>query len=236
MNFVTMILTAAALCVVAFAAALFASGHSLRDCAEMLGRERILALNALGDNTTPNGSYSLFSDAAITTRHLLVKRGSDAKHAAVISAASDEPLGVCFDEASAAEEAIGVQSLGVRPNTVPMVAQGTIAADVDVYSYGNGKVTTEPSTAGTYWKVGKSRTASSAGLVIEVEPCQPRKLVVLALPGNTDSEFANLTISASYAQAEVQALRTKCEELADDFRALAGALASGSTDVKFLAS
>lgn len=38
--------------------------------------------------------------------------------------------------------------------------------------------------------------------------------------GNANSEISDLTISASYTQAEVQALRDKCEELADDVRAL----------------
>ena len=43
--------------------------------------------------------------------------------------------------------------------------------------------------------------------------------------GNTDNEIGGLTISAAYSQAEVQALRDKCEELADDVRALKAALA-----------
>ena len=38
--------------------------------------------------------------------------------------------------------------------------------------------------------------------------------------GNVDGEIAGLTISDSATQAEVQALRDKCEELADDVRAL----------------
>lgn len=38
--------------------------------------------------------------------------------------------------------------------------------------------------------------------------------------GNTDNEIGGLTISAAYSQAEVAALRDKCEELADDVRAL----------------
>ena len=38
--------------------------------------------------------------------------------------------------------------------------------------------------------------------------------------GNADSEIGGLTISAAYDQTEVQALRDKCEELADDVRAL----------------
>ena len=44
--------------------------------------------------------------------------------------------------------------------------------------------------------------------------------------GNTDNEIGGLTISAAYSQAEVQALRDKCEELADDVRALRSALSS----------
>ena len=44
--------------------------------------------------------------------------------------------------------------------------------------------------------------------------------------GNTDNEIGGLAISATYSQAEVQALRDKCEELADDVRALKAALSS----------
>jgi hypothetical protein len=39
--------------------------------------------------------------------------------------------------------------------------------------------------------------------------------------GNTDGEIGGLTVSNPPTQAEVQALRDKCEELADDVRALA---------------
>ena len=38
--------------------------------------------------------------------------------------------------------------------------------------------------------------------------------------GNTDGEIAGLTFSATYSQTEVEALRDKTEELADDLRAL----------------
>lgn len=38
--------------------------------------------------------------------------------------------------------------------------------------------------------------------------------------GNTNSEIGGLTIGATYSQSEVQGLRDKCEELADDVRAL----------------
>ena len=38
--------------------------------------------------------------------------------------------------------------------------------------------------------------------------------------GNVDGEMGGLTISDPQTQAEVQALHDKCEELADDVRAL----------------
>lgn len=139
---------------------------------------RRVRYNAIGDGSRQ--VLSLRADAVMATRNLLVKVGSDASHAAVISAAANEPLGLCTDEAAAAEDPIAVAMLGVADKTVPMVAQGTIAANVDVYSYGDGTVTTVPTAAGTFWKVGKSRTASTAGLEIEVEPCLPVLTKVVA--------------------------------------------------------
>jgi hypothetical protein len=44
--------------------------------------------------------------------------------------------------------------------------------------------------------------------------------------GNTNNEIGGLAISAAYSQAEVTALRDKCEELADDVRSLKAALAA----------
>ncbi|WP_397379588.1 hypothetical protein [Prosthecobacter sp.] len=143
---------------------------------------RRVRFNALGDGT--HHTLSLRADAAIATKFLLVKRGSDAKHAAVCAAASDEPLGVSTDEAAAVEDPIAVQLLGTVKKTVLMVAQGSINADVDVYSYGDGTITTTPATAGTFWKVGKSRTAGSAGLEMEVEPCLPVLTKVVANAAN----------------------------------------------------
>lgn len=49
--------------------------------------------------------------------------------------------------------------------------------------------------------------------------------------GNTNAEIGGLTISAAYSQVEVQALRDKCEELADDVRALSVLLHQIRTDL-----
>ncbi len=38
--------------------------------------------------------------------------------------------------------------------------------------------------------------------------------------GNANSEIGGLTIGSTYSESEVEALRDKCEELADDVRAL----------------
>lgn len=42
--------------------------------------------------------------------------------------------------------------------------------------------------------------------------------------GNANGEISGLTISSSYSEAEIEALQTKCEELADDVRAIHAAL------------
>jgi len=44
--------------------------------------------------------------------------------------------------------------------------------------------------------------------------------------GNTDNKIGSLSIGAVYSQVEVQVLRDKCEELADDVRALKAAISS----------
>lgn len=49
--------------------------------------------------------------------------------------------------------------------------------------------------------------------------------LVPAAFGSADGAISGLTISAAYAQAEVQALRAACETLADDARALRATLA-----------
>jgi hypothetical protein len=186
---------------------------------------RRVRFNALGDGT--HCVLSLKADAVIATKFLLMKRGTDANHAAVCAAASDEPLGLCTDEAAAAEDSIAVKLLGIVKETVLMVAQGNIAADVDVYSYGDGTITVEPTAAGTFWKVGKSRTAGSAALEMEVEPCRPDKLIVLAALTCTNGTAAGA--------ADLAALKTEMELATDDLRRLAAALATPCR-VKILAA
>jgi len=116
-------------------------------------------------------------DAAITTRNLLVKRGTDADHVAVCGA-SDRPRGVCTDEAEAAEDIVNVIPLSAIGRTVLMVASETIEDDEDVYTDASGKVQDLPLDAGTYYKVGRALEGAAANEEFEVEPCHPVALVV----------------------------------------------------------
>ncbi len=169
---------------------------------------------------------TFLADAALSTRYLLVKSGTDSAHVAVCGA-SDQPLGIATDEPSAAEEGVNVDLLGIQSEGKLLIASGAITAGSYVYTAANGKVQAEPTSAGTYWRVARALSAASGdGDRLEVIPQDPLKLVVIAAFGNANSEISGLTIGGSYNQAEIQALRTACEELADDVRTLATALSS----------
>lgn len=141
----------------------------------------ILRVNALTDGTHATGRIGhLLADAALTTRHLLVKTGSDAAHFAACGA-GDRPLGLCIDEPSGAEEAATIAFLGAAPGTVRMVGSEAIAAGADVYTAASGKVQDEPTSAGTYYHVGRAITACSAdGDTFEVTPRLPQLVKVIA--------------------------------------------------------
>lgn len=118
----------------------------------------IMACNALTDGIHKSGVLGhLRADAANTARHLVVRRGSDADHFA-LGTASAEPLGLCQDTPSAAEELGAVALFGVTPGTLIAVGSEAIAADADVYCAANGKLQDRPTVAGSYWKVGKAIT------------------------------------------------------------------------------
>jgi len=175
---------------------------------------------------THQGAITRKVDAAITTRYLLAKEGTDDDHVDKCGAA-DIPIGVMTDEAKAAEDNIAVELLGGSKRTLLMVASEAIDAGTYVYTAANGKVQDEPASAGTYYLVGKALSDAAAdGDEIEVQHCFPIKLVVQATFGNTDNEIGGLTISGAYTQAEVVALRDKAEELADDVRAIRTSLAA----------
>lgn len=188
----------------------------------------ITALNAITSGSNPSGKASRLADAAHAYRYLLVKTGSDINHMAV-SGASDLPLGPCFDQPSEAEHSGGVNFLGAVQGTVLMVASAAIAAGVDLFTAANGEVQAEPTVAGTYYKVGRSVDASTgAHEELEVEPCAPVKLIVLAALASTDG-------TAGAASADLPGLAAEAEKIGDDLRRIAAAFASASM-VKILAA
>lgn len=186
-------------------------------------RSRRLGLTAAVNTLPPNwgkvsNGKTLLSSAAVATRFLLGKFGADATHVAVIAAASDEPIGVMTDEASAAEEEMFVELLGLTNRTVPVVAKVATTLNCDLYSNGDGKVTIKPTSAGTYWRVGKGLTAATAdGDVIEMLPCRPKKLIVVSA-----LDSANGALAAATGSVAAQAAET--EKLGDDVRKIAAAL------------
>lgn len=189
-----------------------------------LGAPSVIEINAA---VYENGKRGYLADAAIATRHYLVKAGSDANHVAVCAAASDEPLGIAQDEPAAAEEGVNVAVLGAVPGTILGVAGEAITANEDVYSKGDGTLMDEPTQAGTFWKVGRSKTAqATAGQEIEFEPCLPQKVVIIAALTSTNGTAAGA--------ADLAALKDEAEKIGDDVRAIAAALATPAL-VKVLA-
>lgn len=212
---------------------------------------------------TIDGDVPYKTDDTVSTRHLLFKQGSDANHIAICGA-SDEPLGTVDNKSLVAEDRCTLLALGLKA-TRKMVASEAISAGEDVYTAASGKVQDEPASAGTYYLIGQARTAAGAdGDVIDVYTCRPVRVIVLALPGNANSEISGVTLAAetstngtaAAASADLAALAaeaekigddvrdvrakfatlvTKLEELGDDFRALSAGAAQPSL-LKWLAS
>ncbi len=119
---------------------------------------------------THDGNITKAADAAITERWLLGKIGSATDRVAVCGA-SDTPIGVITDEASAIGDLVNVSLLGSSRGTVRMVASAAIAQGALVEPAAGGRVATLGAGAGTHHVVGRALdAATSAGDIIEVDP------------------------------------------------------------------
>lgn len=143
-----------------------------------LKRPRVLLFGNIAEGCHPEGRIGKLSDAAITSRYLLGKAGSDADHVAVCGA-SDVPLCIIEDEASAAELPISTARLGATDGTSKMVASEAIAVHARLVPAASGQVKALPAAAGTYWVVGRAEAAAAAaGDEFEVTPCFPHQVTV----------------------------------------------------------
>jgi hypothetical protein len=174
-------------CIAIMAGILYALAPSLRKPWHITRKARgllkggIFCANAYGaTGYWPNGRKTLLADAAHSARHLLCKAGTDSGHIAVISAASDEPLGFCIDEPDAAEAEATLQLAGLGPDTVIGIAGEAVTAWEPAYSKGDGKLMDQPTSAGTFWRVGTFLEDGASGAEVAVWPSKPQKIIVVA--------------------------------------------------------
>jgi len=214
----------------ALAALLSAQGPSRRP-GSLFARRPVFANVAQG---THAGYVTVTAASAFTGKYLLAKADSTAGEIDVCGA-SDCPVGVATDEANVGDP-LALKILGVSPQSVLVTASGALAAESYLYAAANGQVQTEPTTAGTYYLIGRAlNAATAAGDHIEAETCVPVKLIVLAKPTSTVGAITGLTFSSTPTQAQVQALQTAVATLAGDFLAVTGAAAT-PTLIKVLTS
>lgn len=109
-----------------------------------------------------DANVTRLTDAAITTRFLIVKVGTDTDHIAV-AGAQDIGIGVVADEADAAERNVTVGLFGRGP-TKRMVASEAIAVGGKCFQAASGKI----AASGTNFVGIALRAAAADGDVIEV--------------------------------------------------------------------
>ena len=141
---------------------------------------------------------------------------------------TDKVVGLAAADVDNSTGADGDLSLDVEFGIFEVKYTGTAPTRADVakraplYLSDDNTVTLDasntPPVAGALFAL----SATSGMCWIAVGPVIPMAPAITL--GNTDGEIGGLTIGGTYSQSEVQALRAKCEELADDVRALVLAL------------
>ncbi len=139
--------------------------------------------------------------------------------ATVALAGAGELAPFVIEEGGASGELITLRPLHSGTN-VRVISGATIAGGVLVASASTGKLAA--ATAGQY-VVGVTEEDSASGNYTLIRPLAAgtRATVAAAFTAqNTDGEIAALTFSATATQAECEALRDKCEDLAEDILAI----------------
>jgi hypothetical protein len=150
-----------------------------------IGRNSVaafLANNAILVNITPKGRATAVADAAFTSRYLIAKRGAE-YYSIAIAGQGDTPYAVVPDMTPTTDTDLSyplpVNILGLNEDTERMICSGAIAIDQLLTTDAGGQVRAVPGSAGTYWVLGKAKTATVAqGDQVEVIPCFPHQVTV----------------------------------------------------------
>lgn len=133
-------------------------------------------------NITPKGRGTALSASTLTRRYLLVKQGADPEHIDICGV-NDTPFAVCPDMTPTTDTdtsyPLPYNILGLDEDTERMVVNSATNMGDLLVPAGNGLVQTLPATAGTYWVVGRGKTATAAQYdLVEVAPCFPYQVTV----------------------------------------------------------
>ncbi|MCC5790957.1 MAG: hypothetical protein JJT75_15105 [Opitutales bacterium] len=150
----------------------------------------LIAANGAPPNLSRDGSFRRVAEEDIT-RHLILAKGI-ADRGVVIADADDEPFYVAQDTADDGS-GLAVDALGATQGTLHMIADASITSNADAYLADGGKVVPQPTTAGTYHMVGKVKEGGAQDDPIEVIPCKPVRVVILA----SDADIAALRAAAT---------------------------------------
>jgi hypothetical protein len=141
-----------------------------------------LANNAILVNVTHKGCATAVADAPFTSRYLIAKRGAE-YYSIAIAGQGDTPYGVVPDMTPTTDTDLSyplpVRILGLNEDTERMICSGALAIDQLLTTDAAGQVRALPSAAGTYWVLGKAKTATVAqGDQVEAIPCFPYQVTV----------------------------------------------------------
>ncbi len=153
-----------------------------RGVATFWSRSIDIANNAIIVSITPKGRATAVADAAFTSRYLIAKRGAY-EYSIAIAGQGDIPYGVVPDMTPATDTDLSyplpVDILGLNEDTERMICSGAIAIDQLLTTDAAGQVRAVPGSAGTYWVLGKAKTATAAqGDQVEVIPAFPYQVTV----------------------------------------------------------
>jgi hypothetical protein len=141
------------------------------------GSGRYSGLEALANESCPNGRTTRYAEAAVTLKGLLLKQGTAANQVNLCGA-SDLPLALSLD-AAVINDTVPIALLGATPGTLVAIASEAITQGEEVFTAASGKLQDLPVGAGTYYSVGYAYTAASGdNAEFEIIPHTPRKLVV----------------------------------------------------------